>query len=125
MANPNANSLLTDDEKGCIAGGLPLRAMRVAMENKGLLSNAGALYCGTGKVNTINVVVKQLDENGNVQLDNEGKEITKTVLYDIPETIAVSPPPLDGVQNGVTYGIKFTVSDNKVESAVLVPVQTK
>ena len=125
MANPNANSLLTDDEKGCIAGGLPLRAMRVAMENKGLLSNAGALYCGTGKVNTINVVVKQLDENGNVQLDNEGKEITKTVLYDIPETIAVSPPPLDGVQNGVTYGIKFTVSDNKVKSAVLVPVQTK
>lgn len=126
MANPNTNSLLTDDEPGCIAGGLPLKAMRIAMENKGLLGQAGALYCGTGKVNTIKVVVKKLDGNGNVQKDDKGNEITETVLYDIPETIAVSPPPFNGVQNGVTYGIKFTVSDDKkVKSAVLVPVQTK
>ena len=124
MANPNTNSSV-DKEKGCIAGGLPLKAMRVAMENKGPLDKAGALYCGTGNVRTVEAVVKKLDEDGNVQLDDEGKEITETVLYDIPETIAVSPPPLDGVQNGVTYGIKFTVSDNKVKSAVLVPVQTK
>ena len=125
MANPNTNSLLTDSEPGCIAGNLPLKAMRVAMENKGLLSKAGALYCGTGKMNTIETVVKKLDGNGNVQLDQYGNEITETVLYDIPETIAVDPP-FNGVQDGVTYGIKFTVSaDNKVESAILVPVQPK
>ena len=123
----NTNSLSTDDEKGCIAGGLPLKAMRIAMENKGLLGQAGALYCGTGRVNTIEAVVKKLDGDGNVQKDDKGNEITETVLYDIPETIAVDPPPLDGVQNGVTYGIKFTLdTDNKVvKSAVLVPVQTK
>ncbi len=121
----NTNSLSTDDEKGCIAGGLPLKAMRIAMENKGLLGQAGALYCGTGRVNTIEAVVKKLDGNGNVQKDDKGNEITETVLYDIPETIAVDPPSENGVQDGVTYGIKFTVSKGKVESAVLVPVQTK
>ena len=120
----NTNSTLTN-ESGCIAGGLPLKVMRIAMENKGLLDKAGALYCGTGNVRTVEAVVKKLDEDGNVQLDDKGKEITETVLYDIPETIAVSPPPQGGVQNGVTYGIKFTVSNNKVDSAVLVPVQTK
>ena len=115
----------TETESGCIAGSLPLKLMRVAMENKGLLGNAGALYCGTGKANTIEIVVKKLDGNGNVQLDQYGNEITETVLYDIPETIAVDPP-FNGVQDGVTYGIKFTVSaDNKVESAILVPVQPK
>ena len=121
----NTNSLLTDDEKGCIAGGLPYKAMRIAMENKGLLGQAGALYCGTGKVNTIKVVVKKLDKDGNVQKDDKGNEITQKVLYDIPETIAVNPPS-EGVQNGVTYGIQFNVDNNKkVTSAVLVPVQTK
>lgn len=124
MANPNTNSSV-DKEKGCIAGGLPLKAMRIAMENKGLLAQAGALYCGTGKVNTIKVVVKKLDGNGNVQKDDKGNEITETVLYDIPETIAVDPPS-NGVQDGIIYGIKFTLSadNNKVvDSAVLVPVQ--
>ena len=119
----NTNSQLTN-ELGCIAGNLPLRAMRVAMENKGLLSNAGALYCGTGKVRNIDVFVKKLDKNGNVQLDENGKEMTETVTYNVPVTIAVDPP-INGVKNGVTYGIQFTVSDNNVESAVLVPVQTK
>ena len=112
-------------EPGCIAGNLPLKVMRIAMENKGLLNKAGALYCGTGNIRTVEVVVKKLDENGNVQIDDEGKEITETVLYDIPETIAVDPPS-NGVQDGVTYGIKFTLSadNNKVvKSAVLVPVQ--
>ena len=122
MANPNTNSSV-DKEEGCIAGGLPLKAMRIAMENKGLLDKAGALYCGTGNVRTVEAVVKKLDKDGNVQKDDKGNEITQTVLYDIPETIAVSPPPPDGVQNGVTYGIKFTVSEGKVKSAVLVPVQ--
>ena len=121
----NTNSLSTDKEKGCIAGGLPLKAMRIAMENKGLLVQAGALYCGTGKSRTIEAVVKKLDGNGNVQKDDKGNEITETVLYDIPETIAVDPPS-NGVQDGATYGIKFTLdTDNKVKSAVLVPVQPK
>lgn len=126
MANPNTNSLLTDDEPGCIAGGLPFKAMRIAMENKGLLDKAGALYCGTGNVRTVEAVVKKLDKDGNVQKDDKGNEITETVLYDIPETIAVSPPSPDGVQNEVIYGIKFIVDDNKkVTSAILVPVQPK
>ena len=129
MANPNTNSLLTDSEPGCIAGNLPLKAMRIAMENKGLLNKAGALYCGTGNIRTVEVVVKKLDGDGNVQLDQDGNEITETVLYDIPETIAVDPPSVNGVQgvqNGVTYGIQFNVDNNKkVTSAVLVPVQTK
>ena len=43
MANPNTNSSSTA-ESGCIAGGLPLKVMRIAMENKGLLDKAGALY---------------------------------------------------------------------------------
>lgn len=125
MANPNTNSSV-DKEKGCIAGGLPLKAMRIAMENKGLLDKAGALYCGTGNVRTVEAVVKKLDKDGNVQKDDKGNEITETVLYDIPETIAVSPPSPDGVQNEVIYGIKFIVDDNKkVTSAILVPVQPK
>ena len=125
MANPNTNSSV-DKEKGCIAGGLPLKAMRIAMENKGLLDKAGALYCGTGNVRTVEAVVKRLDKDGNVQKDDKGNEITETVLYDIPETIAVSPPSPDGVQNEVIYGIKFIVDDNKkVTSAILVPVQPK
>ena len=90
-------------ETGCIADGLPLKLMRVAMENKGLLAEAGTLYCGTG-------------DKISITIDNE--------THNIPKTIAVDPPQ-GGVKNGVTYGIKFTVSDNKVNSAILVPVQTK
>lgn len=122
----NTNSTLTN-ESGCIASNLPLKVMRIAMENKGLLDKAGALYCGTGNVRTVEAVVKKLDKDGNVQKDDKGNEITQTVSYDIPETIAVDPPS-NGVQDGVTYGIKFTLSadNNKVvKSAVLVPVQTK
>ena len=104
MANPNANSKSTN-EPGCIAGGLPLKVMRIAMENKGLLDKAGALYCGTGRIIPVTV----------------GND-----TYNIPETIAVDPPSENGVQDGVTYGIKFTLdTDNKVKSAILVPVQPK
>ena len=112
MADTNTNSTSTS-ELGCIAGNLPLKVMRVAMENKGLLGNAGALYCGTGKVNAVTLNV--LSENGNT---------TETVTYNVPVTIAVDPPQ-NGVQDGVTYGIKFTVSDGKVIKADLVPVQPK
>ena len=56
MANPNANSLLTN-EPGCIAGGLPLKTMRIAMENKGIFDDAkpGALYYFTGEYNTVKI----------------------------------------------------------------------
>nr|DAF49026.1 MAG TPA: hypothetical protein [Siphoviridae sp. ctnpt50] len=107
----DTNSALTS-ESGCIAA-LPTKAMRIAMENKGLLSKAGALYCGTGKVNTVTLNV--LSEDGNT---------TETVTYNVPVTIAVNPPQ-GGVKNGVTYGIQFSVIDNNVTSAVLVPVQPK
>ena len=113
MANLNTNSKSTN-EPGCIANNLPLKLMRVAMENKGLLGNAGALYCGTGKVNTVTLDV--LSEDGSK---------TETVTYNVPVTIAVDPPQ-GGVKNGVTYGIQFTVSANNiVENAILVPVQPK
>lgn len=107
----DTNSTLTN-ESGCIAV-LPTKAMRIAMENKGLLGKAGALYCGTGKVNTVTLNV--LSEDGNS---------TEAVSYNVPITIAVDPPQ-GGVKNGVIYGIQFTVLDNNIESAVLVPVQPK
>lgn len=109
MADTNSN--LTN-ESGCIAA-LPTKAMRIAMENKGLLSKAGALYCGTGKVNSVTLNVLSEDSN-----------TTETVTYNVPVTIAVDPPQ-DGVKNGVTYGIQFSVINNNVTSAVLVPVQSK
>lgn len=112
MANLNTNSSSTN-ELGCIADSLPLKVMRIAMENKGLLGNAGALYCGTGKVNTVTLNV--LSEDGST---------TETVTYNVPITIAVDPPQ-GGVKNGVTYGIQFSVINNNVTSAVLVPVQPK
>lgn len=99
MANPNANSKLTN-EPGCIAGNLPQKLMRVAMENKGLLEKAGSLYCGTGKVNSVTI-------------ENE--------RYDIPVTIAVEPPE-GGVKSDTTYGIQFMLDENeKVAGAIMKP----
>ena len=99
MENPNANSKSTN-EPGCIAGSLPLKLMRIAMENKGLLEKAGSLYCGTGKVNS-------------VAIENE--------RYDVPVTIAVEPPE-GGVKSNTTYGIQFMLDDNeKVASAIMQP----
>ena len=99
MANPNANSKSTN-EPGCIAGSLPLKLMRIAMENKGLLEKAGSLYCGTGKVNS-------------VAIENE--------RYDVPVTIAVEPPE-GGVKSNTTYGIQFMLDENeKVASAIMQP----
>ena len=99
MANPNANSTSTN-EPGCIAGNLPLKVMRVAMENKGLLEKAGSLYCGTGKVNSVTI-------------ENE--------RYDVPVTIAVEPPE-GGVKSDTTYGIQFMLDENeKVTGAIMQP----
>lgn len=87
-------------EPGCIADSLPLKLMRVAMENKGLLEKAGSLYCGTGKVNSVTI--------GNER-------------YDVPVTIAVKPPE-DGVKNDTTYGIQFMLDENKkVAGAIMKP----
>ena len=99
MANPNANSTSTN-EPGCIAGNLPLKVMRVAMENKGLLEKAGSLYCGTGNVNSVTI-------------ENE--------RYDVPVTIAVEPPE-GGVKSDTTYGIQFMLDENeKVTGAIMQP----
>lgn len=99
MENPNTNSKSTN-EPGCIAGSLPLKLMRIAMENKGLLEKAGSLYCGTGKVNSVTI-------------ENE--------RYDVPVTIAVEPPE-GGVKSNTTYGIQFMLDGNeKVSGAIMKP----
>lgn len=87
-------------ESGCIAGNLPFKVMRVAMENKGLLKKAGSLYCGTGKVNSVTI---------------ENEE------YDVPVTIAVEPPE-GGVKSNTTYGIQFMLGENEeVAGAIMQP----
>ena len=99
MANPNANSKSTN-EPGCIAGNLPLKLMRVAMENKGIFNDAkpGALYYFTGKYNTVTI---------------DG------VTYQIPETAKIEGP--DNISNGInTYKIQLTVNDGKISGAKLV-----
>ena len=97
----NTNSLLTDDEKGCIAGGLPYKAMRIAMENKGIFNDAkpGALYYFTGEYNK-------------VKIDD--------VTYEIPKTAKIEGP--DKILNGInTYKIQLTVNDGKISGAKLIP----
>ena len=99
MTNPNANSELTN-EPGCIAGNLPQKLMRIAMENKGIFNDAkpGALYYFTGKYNT-------------VKIDD--------VTYKIPKTAKIEGP--DNILNGInTYKIQLTVNDNKISGAKLV-----
>ena len=99
MANPNANSLLTN-EPGCIAGGLPLKTMRIAKENKGIFDDAkpGALYYFTGEYNT-------------VKIDD--------VTYKIPKTAKIEGP--DNILNGInTYKIQLTVNNGKILGAKLV-----
>ena len=99
MENPNANSKLTN-EPGCIAGGLPYKVMRIAMENKGIFNDAkpGALYYFTGKYNKVTI---------------DG------VTYQIPETAKIEGP--DNISNGInTYKIQLTVNDGKISGAKLV-----
>ena len=99
MANPNANSQLTN-ERGCIAGGLPQKLMRIAMENKGIFNDAkpGALYYFTGEYNT-------------VKIDD--------VTYKIPKTAKIEGP--DNILNGInTYKIQLTVNNGKISGAKLV-----
>lgn len=83
------------DSNGRISDGLPARVMRLAMENKGLLSQRGAMYCGTGVSDTVTVTPEG------------GQQVT----YEIPRTEAVLPP--DG--NG-TYRLVCTVTNGRVDS---------
>ena len=90
----------TETETGCIAGNLPLKLMRVAMENKGIFDGAkpGALYYFTGEYNT-------------VKIDD--------VTYEIPKTAKIEGP--DNILNGTnTYKIQLTVRDGKISGAKLV-----
>ena len=96
----NTNSELTN-ELGCIAGNLPLKVMRVAMENKGIFDGAkpGALYYFTGEYNQVTI------------------DGTK---YAIPKTAKIEGP--DNILNGInTYKIQLTVSDGKISDAKLIP----
>ena len=100
MANPNANSKLTDSEPGCIAGGLPYKVMRIAMENKGIFNDAkpGALYYFTGEYNQVTI---------------------DDTTYSIPKTAKIEGP--DNISNGInTYKIQLTVNDGKISGAKLV-----
>ena len=99
MANPNTNSSSTA-ESGCIAGGLPLKIMRIAMENKGIFDGAkpGALYYFTGEYNQVTI------------------DGTK---YAIPKTAKIEGP--DNILNGInTYKIQLTVNNGKILGAKLV-----
>lgn len=97
----------SNDEKGCIASGLALKAMRLAMENKDLLAEAGSMYVGTGETNTINITM----EDGTVE------------QFNVPRTIAVEPK--SKLINGAIYGIKLTVDGNAiVTGAELVQIST-
>ena len=99
MANTNSES--TTNESGCIAGGLPLKAMRIAMENKGIFNDAkpGALYYFTGEYNTVTI-----------------DDVTS---YKIPKTAKIEGP--DSIQNGInTYKIQLTVNNGKILGAKLV-----
>ena|SRR5574344_1296666 len=98
MANTNSEST---NELGCIAGNLPLKAMRVAMENKGIFNgaNPGALYCFTGEYNKVTI---------------------DDVTYEIPRTVKVDGP--DNIQDGTnTYKIQLTVNGGKISGAKLIP----
>ena len=90
-----------ETETGCIAGNLPLKLMRVAMENKGIFDGAkpGALYYFTGEYNQVTI------------------DCTK---YAIPRTAQVEGP--DNIPNGiVTYKIQLTGNGSEISGAKLIP----
>lgn len=90
-----------ETESGCIADSLPLKLMRVAMENKGIFDGAkpGALYYFTGEYNQVTI---------------------DDTTYKIPKTAKIEGP--DSIQNGInTYKIQLTVNDGKISGAKLIP----
>lgn len=88
-------------EPGCIASNLPLKVMRVAMENKGIFDGAkpGSLYYFTG-------------EKNEVTIDGVTYEIPKTAKIEGPSTLP------DGE---TTYKIQLTCDNGKISSAKLIP----
>ena len=68
------------DSNGRISDGLPARVMRLAMENKGLLSQRGSMYYGTGETESVTVT----PQGG------------QSVTYDIPKTGTIAPPTTNG-----------------------------
>lgn len=81
------------DSDGRILDGLPARVMRLAMENKGLLSQRGSMYYGTGETESVTVT----PQGG------------QSVTYDIPKTGTIAPPTTDG-----TWVLTCEVSDGDV-----------
>lgn len=73
MPNVSSNN---EHEVGAIMNSLPGRAMRVAMENKDMLTGKGAMYAGTDSVNEITVT----------GMDNG------STTYSVRKTKAVDPP---------------------------------
>lgn len=91
----------TETESGCIADSLPLKLMRVAMENKGIFDGAkpGALYYFTGEYNQVTI---------------DGAK------YAIPRTAKIEGP--DNIPNGiVTYKIQLIGDGSKISGAKLIP----
>lgn len=105
MADINSTS---SNELGCIASNLPLKVMRIAMENKGLFSGQiapGALYCFTGNTQDVTVTM----EDGT------------SVIYTVPVTIAINGP--SDLNANTIYGIQFSLdNNNKVNGGTLVPI---
>ena len=90
-----------ETETGCIAGNLPLKLMRVAMENKGIFDEAkpGALYYFTGEYNQVTV---------------------GDITYRIPRTAKIEGP--DSIHDGTSaYKIQLTVNCGKISGAKLIP----
>ena len=96
------------EESGCLANNLPLKVMRIGIENKGVFLNskAGALYYFTGKKQ--NVTVKMEDNT--------------SVTYTIPVTAVIDGP--DSIASNKTYGIQFMFDgNNSVIGGKLVEIQ--
>lgn len=79
-------------EGGRIKNGLPGKAMRYAMETKGLLKNKGSIYVGMG-----------IDDPTTIN----GAEESGSNTYHTPLTAALNPPTAQG-----TYALVCNVSES-------------
>lgn len=81
-------------EGGRIKNGLPGKAMRYAMETKGLLENKGSIYVGMGTEDTTTI---------------NGAEGSGSNTYHTPHTAALNPPTTQG-----TYALVCNVTGGQV-----------
>lgn len=79
-------------EGGRIKNGLPGKAMRYAMETRGLLENKGSIYVGMGTDDPTTI---------------NGAEGSGSNTYHTPLTAALNPPTAQG-----TYALVCTVTDS-------------